>query len=86
MFQGIGRFGLPRRKSANFCAARPPSPRRLLHIQRNAVGDHSDKLGIGGFAFGIGNRVPEVLLQSLQIAPVPGHLDGVANLLPCSLA
>ena len=32
-----------------------------------------------GFPLADSTGVPEVLLQGLQIAPVPGHLDGVAD-------
>ena len=56
----------------------------VSHLQRQPVSDHGDEFAIRRFTLGIAHRVAEVLLQRLQVTPVPGHLNGVADLLPCS--
>lgn len=43
------------------------------------VSDQGDELGIGGLALGVADGVAEEALQGIQIAPIPCHLDGVAN-------
>ena len=63
---------------------RPAEP-AAAQLQHQTVANHRDELRIGGLALGIADRVAEVLLQGFQIAPVPGHLDGVADLFPCSM-
>ncbi len=55
------------------------SPSRLLLLQGEAVGDHGDKLTVRGLALDIAHRVAEVLLQHLDVAAVPGDLNGVAD-------
>ncbi len=55
------------------------SPSRLLLAEGEGIGDHGDEFGIGGLSLDIAHRIPEILLQHLDIAPIPGHLDGVAD-------
>ena len=55
----------------------PPSP--LLPLQLQPVGDHGDELGIRRLALGVGDGISEVLLEGLQVAPIPGHLNGMAD-------
>ena len=43
------------------------------------VRDHRDEFRIRRFSLDVAHRVAEELLQGLQIAAVPGHLDGVAD-------
>ena len=43
------------------------------------IGDHGDKLAVGGLAPGRVDGVAEVVLQHLHISPVPRHLDGMAD-------
>ena len=43
------------------------------------VRNQGDELTIGGLSFGIGHRIAEEALQGVQVSPIPGHLDGVAN-------
>ena len=50
-----------------------------LELKLQFVRNQSDKLRIGGLALGVGHRVAEESLQGIQIAPVPGDLDGMAN-------
>ena len=50
-----------------------------LQLQLELVRDEGDELRIGGLAFRIGNRVSEEPLEGVQVAPVPGYLDGVAD-------
>ena len=52
---------------------------RLLLPEGERVCNHGDELRIRGLALDIRHRVAEVLLQHLNIAAVPGHLDGVAD-------
>ncbi len=51
----------------------------MVLIQPHLVGDHRDELGVGRFAAQIVDGVAEVAVQGIHIAPVPGHLDGVAD-------
>ena len=55
--------------------------RRLggFKLELQFVCNQGDELGIGGLSFGVGHRVAEEPLQRIQIAPVPGHLDGVPD-------
>ena len=43
------------------------------------VRDQGDELRIGGLALGVGNRVAEEAVQGVQVAPVPGDFNGVAD-------
>ena len=43
------------------------------------ISDKGDEFRVCGFSLGIGNRVAEKSLQGIQIAPVPGYLDGVSD-------
>ena len=43
------------------------------------VRDHGDEFAVGGLALGVAHREPEIFLQGVQVTPVPGHLDGVAD-------
>ena len=48
-------------------------------LQLELVRNQGDELRIGGFALGVGHGVAEEPLQRIQIAPIPGYLDGVAD-------
>ena len=50
-----------------------------LFVQADLVGDHRDELTIRGFAAEVVDGVAEVAVQSVHIAAVPCHLDGVAD-------
>ena len=50
-----------------------------LELELQLVCDEGDELRIGGLALGVGHGVPEKALQGVQIPPIPGHLDGVAD-------
>ena len=50
-----------------------------LQLKLQFVSDQGDELRIRGFSLGIGNRVPEEALQSVQIASVPCYLNGMSN-------
>ena len=54
-------------------------PCGLLALEGEAVRDHGDEFRIGGFSLDIADRVAEELLQHLDVASIPGHLDGVAD-------
>mgnify|MGYP003517484921 CR=1 FL=1 len=41
--------------------------------------DKGDEFRIGGFSFGIGNRVSEKSLEGIQISAIPGYFDGMAD-------
>ena len=51
----------------------------LFPLERQIIRDHRDEFRIGGLSLDIRHRVAEVLLQHLDVAAVPGHLDGVAD-------
>ena len=55
--------------------------RRLgaLELKLQAVGDQGYELTIRGLPLGIAHRVAKEPLEGIQIAPIPCHLDGVAN-------
>ena len=50
-----------------------------LQLQLEFISDQRNKFGIGGFSFGITDGIAEKSLQSVQIASVPGHFDGVSD-------
>jgi len=52
---------------------------RRLQLKLQFVSDKGDELRIGGFSLGIADRISEESLQSVQIASVPGDLDGVSD-------
>ena len=51
----------------------------VLATEGKIVRYHGDEFTIGGLALDIADRVAEELLQRLDVAPVPGHLNGVAD-------
>ena len=48
-------------------------------LQAEIVCDHGDEFRIGGLPAGILNGVAEKAVQHVQIAPIPSHLDSMAN-------
>jgi hypothetical protein len=50
-----------------------------LQLKLELVCDKGDKLRIRGFSFGIADSIAEKSLQSVQIASVPCHFDGMAD-------
>ena len=59
----------------------PSILRRLgaLELELQAVGNQGDELTIRGLSLGIAHGIPKEPLQGIQIPPIPGYLDGVAN-------
>ena len=59
----------------------PSILRRLgaLELQLKPICNEGDKLTIRRLPLGIAHRIPKEPLQGIQIAPIPGYLDGVAN-------
>ena len=55
------------------------SPHPLALIQPHLVGDHRNELAVGGLAAQVVDGVAEVAVQGVHIAPVPCHLDGMAD-------
>ena len=55
--------------------------RRLgaLELELQPVSDKRDELTIGGLPLGVADGVAKEALQGVQVSPVPGHLDGVAD-------
>ena len=51
----------------------------LMLIQPHLVGDHGDELRVRGLAPQVVDGVAEVAVEGIHIAPVPCHLDGVAD-------
>ena len=54
-------------------------PHSLPLIQPHLIGDHRDELAVGGLAAQVVDGVAEVAVQGVHIAPVPCHLDGMAD-------
>lgn len=50
-----------------------------FQLQLELVGNERDELGVRGLTLGVRHGVAEETLQSVQIAPVPGNFDGVAD-------
>jgi len=50
-----------------------------LQLQLQFVSYKRNKLRISRFSLGIADGIPEKSLQSIQIATVPGNLDGMAD-------
>ena len=59
----------------------PSILRRLgaLELELQPVSDKRDELTIRRLSLGIAHRIPKEPLQGIQIAPIPGYLDGVAD-------
>ena len=64
---------------------KPVAPQSVIghllsfELKLELVRDEGDELRICGLALGVGHGVAEEPLQGVQVSPVPGHLDGVAN-------
>ena len=52
---------------------------RRLQLKLQFVSDQGNKFRIRGFSLGIADGIAEKSLQSIQVASVPGHFDGVAD-------
>ena len=50
-----------------------------LQLKLQFVSDKGDKFRIRGFSLGIADGIAEKSLQSVQIASVPCHFDGMAD-------
>ena len=50
-----------------------------FQLQLELVRNQGNKFGIRGFSLGIADGIAEKSLQSIQIASVPGHFDGMAD-------
>ena len=56
-----------------------PSHRSLPFIQPHLVSDHRNELAVGGLAPQVVDGIAEVAVEGVHVAPVPRHLDGVAD-------
>ena len=56
-----------------------PSHCSLPFIQPHFVSDHRDEFAVGGLAPQVVDGIAEVAVEGIHIAPVPSHLDGVAD-------
>ena len=72
------------------CVVQMETPKRLgnpsilrrlggLELKLQPVSNQRNKLTIGGLALGVAHRVAKEALQGVQVSPVPGYLDGVAD-------
>ena len=50
-----------------------------FQLELQAVSNQGDELTVGGLPLGIADGVAEEALQGVQVSPVPGYLDGVAD-------
>ena len=55
------------------------SPHPLPLIQPHFVSYHRNELAVGGFSAQVMDGVAEVAVEGVHVAPVPCHLDGVAD-------
>ena len=51
----------------------------LAFIQPHLISDHCDELRVGGFSAQVMDGVAEVAVEGVHVAPVPCHLNGVAD-------
>ena len=56
-----------------------PSHCPLPFIQPHFVSYHRDEFAVGGFSAQVVDGIAEVAVEGIHIAPVPRHLDGVAD-------
>ena len=56
-----------------------PSHCPLPFIQPHLIGNHRNELRIGGLAPQVVDGIAEIAVKSVHIAPVPRHLNGVAD-------
>ena len=50
-----------------------------LELKLELVRNQGDELRIRRFSLGIADGIPEEALEGVQISPIPGHFDGVAD-------
>ena len=55
------------------------SPHPLAFIQPHLIRDHGDELRVCGLSAQVMDGVAEVAVQRVHIAPVPCHLNGMAD-------
>ena len=55
------------------------SPHPLPLIQPHLVGDHGNELAVRRFSPQVMDGIAKVAVQGVHIAPVPCHLDGMAD-------
>ena len=79
-FPNIHRVEAPKGKSPKTLAT-PLELGRLgaLELKLELVRNQGDELTIRRLSLGIAHRIPKEPLQGIQIAPIPGYLDGVAD-------
>ena len=56
-----------------------PSHCPLPLIQPHLVSDHRNEFAVGGFSPQVVDGITEVAVEGIHIAPVPRHLDGMAD-------
>ena len=56
-----------------------PSHCPLPFIQPHFVSDHRDEFAVGGLAPQVVDGIAEVAVEGIHIAPVPRHLNGMAD-------
>ena len=50
-----------------------------FELELQFISDQGDELRVGGLALGVADGIAKESLQGVQIAPVPGYLDGVPD-------
>ena len=55
------------------------SAHSLPFIQPHLVSDHCDELRVGRFSAQVVDGIAEVAVEGIHIAPVPRHLNGMAD-------
>ena len=54
----------------------------LTALQCQTVREHRNELAVRGLSLGDGDGIAEILLQCLQIATIPRHLNGMTDCVP----
>ena len=79
MYRPHGRELAPRDPCLGPRARHRSSPHPLAFIQPHLVGDHRNELRVCGLSAQVMDGVAEVAVQRVHIAPVPCHLNGMAD-------
>ena len=79
-FSDIHRLDPSKRKGQN-ALGNPSVLGRLggFELQLQSIRNERNKLTVGGLSLGIADGIAKEALQGVQVSPVPGYLDGVAD-------
>ena len=79
-FSNIHRVEPPKEKSRKTVAPQSEIGNLgRLQLKLQFISDKCNEFRIRGFSLGVADGIAEKSLQSIQIAPIPGNLDGVSD-------